>query len=97
MGQGDDLNEQQETTGLIVFEMHGFNWVAHEEVDGTRHGDFTAWEISELSTGFRIPFPEPCFDLEQAITRAKKFVYEKGMPATAQAMSRARRILQEKV
>ncbi len=95
-GNADTLHNLIETKGLEVFEMHGSRWVAHQETESTKHGDFTVWEISELSTGFRLSFKEPCFDLEQAITRAKEFLREIGMPKTVQALSRVRKILEQK-
>jgi hypothetical protein len=70
MGANDVRTNTEECVAYYAFSMYGYDWVVHEEVEETNHGDFPCWEISELSTGGRIPFDVPCMERQDPIRRA---------------------------
>lgn len=86
VGVNDLKTGMQNTVGQIVFEMFGYQWVSHSSLEEGQHGNFRAWEISERTTGRRIPFTTPALNKPDSITRAKAFLEEKGEAFVIAAM-----------
>jgi hypothetical protein len=79
IGDADgNVVRHENRVGMLAFNLFGFDWIVHSEKEEGKHGCFRAWEITERSTGRRIPFPTPCLERKQAITRALDFLKEKG-------------------
>lgn len=74
---------REKRLGLIAFRMFGFDWLIHPELEES----FLVWEISERNSGRRLPFNQPCLDMDIAIDRAKKYLEEKGQDAVTAAIS----------
>lgn len=99
VGYNETYHRESLVNGFEAFEMFGLSFGAHEELEpahGTG-GDFTAWIITELSTGFQISSDTPCFTMDQAIEAAKKRLTEIGEDAVREAIQKAvRKILTPK-
>jgi len=53
-GEHDSILEREEVTGILLFELYGYEWAAHKAF--TLGGDSfqSSWLISEVSTGFEL-------------------------------------------
>lgn len=81
MGNKDgSIVRYENRVGSLAFELFGFQWIVHSEKEdpGGTGGAFRCWEISERTTGRRIPFTTPCLNRADAIKRAWDFLNEKG-------------------
>lgn len=82
-----------EVNGFLAIEKWGPQFGIHNSTESTKHGDFQCWEITELTTGFRLPLTAPIHDRNQAIEAGLKFLEEKGEAATLDAIARGIKII----
>lgn len=48
IGENGQLVDRKEVTGFLAFELYGYQWAVHQEVDD----DHYEWVVSEVSSGF---------------------------------------------
>jgi hypothetical protein len=78
-----------ETEGVLAFELFGFQWVAHKEIEfDAEDYEYTIWKVSEVSTGRNIPnLRAPTF--EKAADKARKYLEDLGEENVKEGIRRA--------
>lgn len=96
-GENGKLVEREEVSGLMLFELYGYQWGAHREMSTENESFFENWIISEVSTGFELESGKIFFDKDAAKDWAWKYLIEKGDVIVRYRIEQARQVLIESV
>jgi len=90
--RGEHGNPEQfhEVSGFLMFELFGYEWAAHKDVNTECDGIFEHWIVSEVSTGFELVSGKILFNPEQAKEWAWKYLLDKGEPMTRFHLNQAK-------